>query len=106
MAQHVDVFVENNGIRLDPEELRMGKNNPKQVIQWEIRTANWTFPDNGIVVNWDPGKQFSGPAANGNRTKFMIHNENSDFESYKYIVTLAYGPTTISKDPTIINGKD
>lgn len=102
MAIHAEVTITNNVITAVPDPLPMGKPN-NQVIEWTIKTDNWTFPDDGIVINSDLNDQFSGGAATGNGKKYTLHNKNTDSNRYKYTVNVANGSTRLDLDPIIIN---
>lgn len=102
MAQHVEVTISNNAIAVNRDPIRMGKLK-NQVIEWTIKTAGWTFPDNGIVIDSDTDGQFSesGPIANGR--KYKLHNKNSNGKRYKYTVNVTRGGSALSLDPMIMN---
>lgn len=103
MAIHATVTIANSVISVVPDPLSMGKAN-NQVIEWNIQTNNWTFPDDGIVITSDPNGQFSGGGTTGNGNKYTLHNKNTDSNRYKYTVNVVNGATRLTLDPTIENG--
>lgn len=103
MAQHATVTITNNAITVVPDPLPMGKAD-NQVIEWTIKTDNWAFPDNGIVINSDPNGQFSGAGVTGNGKKYTVHDKNTDNNRYQYTVNVTDGTSPpLSLDPTIVN---
>ena len=102
MAIQATVTITNGAIAVAPDPLPAGKT-ANQVLEWTITTPGWTFPDNGIVVNSDPGGQFSNPGATGNGRKFTLHDKNTDSNRYKYTVNVTNGSQNLNQDPIIVN---
>ena len=74
------------------------------VIHWEIKTAGYIFPDDGIVVRDDTGNEFSGGHTAEHGIKFQLNDKNSFKKTYKYTVTVLKGSTRLTPlDPTIAN---
>jgi len=93
---------------VDPEHIKPGKG-PNVNIIWSIaspdKDADYTFPDDGIVIKSDPDGQFTriGPIAN--RKKYHVIDRNSDEIIYPYTVNIMNGTTRLAPfDPTIDNG--
>lgn len=75
------------------------------VIHWEIKTAGYTFPDDGILITDDAGNEFSGGHTAENGIKFQLNDKNSFRKTYKYTITVLKGSTRLTPlDPTIANG--
>lgn len=75
------------------------------VLHWEIKTAGYTFPDDGIVVGDDAGSEFSGGHTADHGTKFQINDKNSFSKTYKYTIKVLKGSIPLApRDPTIANG--
>lgn len=75
------------------------------VIHWEIKTAGYTFPDDGIVVVDDAGNEFSGGHTAEHGIKFHLNDKNSFSKTYKYTIKILKGSAPLPpRDPTIANG--
>jgi len=100
MATQANISITNNRISVSPDPLPVTGNNIN--IHWDIDTAGWTFPSNGIVIT-DPGDEFSDPEVQNNGKRFKWKDKNSSGGSYKYAINVTNGSTPLSLDPTIIN---
>src|SRR5512139_2929576 len=73
------------------------------VIQWELATAGYTFPANGITLKTGSDPDFSNghPASQG---KFYLLNDlNSRVGDHDYTIRVDGSPPVPPLDPTIRN---
>jgi hypothetical protein len=70
-------------------------------ITWQIISAGYTFPSNGIVIAGGEGEFDCHVEANGRR--FMCHDNHRKPGKYKYTVNLSGSPAVPPLDPWIDN---
>lgn len=100
MAIQATVSITNNVISVTPDPLPVRGSNVE--VHWDISTAGWTFPSNGIVIK-NPGSEFSDPEVKNNGNRFKWKDKNASVGTYKYAINVTNGTTPLSLDPTITN---
>ena len=88
-------------LSVDPDTIHVpGPNN----IEWTIKTAGFSFTNNGIVIN---GSGFTPrPGVTGNGKKFIVHDDHSQKGLIKYAVRVVRdsdGAVCKPLDPMISN---
>jgi hypothetical protein len=102
MAAPVTVTIQGNVVSVDQQHLQVRGQN--QQLQWNIQTAGWTFPQNGIAITPGNGtNQFRDPVIAQNGTRFILWDNNSSPGQFKYTVNVTNGQQTLSLDPYIVN---
>ena len=94
------VSVVNNEVVVNLSRLSMLGKGIDALIQWDLVTPGWTFPDNGIVIDDNLG-EFTRLHVVDEGRKFWCFDRNSDGKTYKYSVNVTNGQTTLTLDPTI-----
>jgi hypothetical protein len=97
----VEVTVTGDRVSVNVEDLKMGKQK-NVTIKWQLQTAGWTFPSDGIVVHDNDG-QFSNFKVNGGGRTFSCVDANTNTKDYKYDVRVTDGKRVLVLDPTIGN---
>lgn len=102
--REVNVSIVNNQIVPEPATLNMAGAGSDAVIQWNLTTAGWTFPADGIVIDNNNG-EFTQlrPIAGG--AKFLGVDANNNSTLYKYTINVTNGQQRLSEDPYIQNGQ-
>ena len=75
-------------------------NSPK--ITWQLISAGYTFPDNGIVFA-SGGSQFFECHVEANGRRFSCRDRNTDPGKFKYTVNITGSPSVAPLDPWIEN---
>jgi hypothetical protein len=102
MSSKVTVSVAGNVVSVDTDKLHMAGKGGNAPIEWEMTTAGWTFPSNGIVIEGNDG-QFTELQPHDQGRKFKCVDKNDDGRTYKYDVNVTDGKVTLTLDPTIEN---
>ncbi|MDQ2916778.1 MAG: hypothetical protein M3R40_06410 [Pseudomonadota bacterium] len=100
---HVVVTVTECQISLVPPDIDVYGHGHE--IHWDIATAGYTFPKDGIwIKDDDPKHEFDDPRRVANDTKFIWNDKNSFAQTYRYGVKVMKGATACAPlDPGIIN---
>jgi hypothetical protein len=91
------------GVSVNPDPLPVRGSND---IEWEFATANYSFPQNGIIIGSDPKGELDKPKLVSNGKKVTVHNKHRE-TNYKiyYAVNVMKddGTPCIPLDPWIYN---
>ena len=98
----IEVTVEGNVVRVSVEKLKMGKQKDA-TIKWKLKTDDWTFPEDGIVIVGGGDGQFSNFSVGDKGTTFSVVDANTNTKDYKYDIKVVKGSQTLVLDPVIAN---
>ena len=72
-----------DGISVDHERVVVRN---RQHIQWEIATTDYTFTDDGVKIDWNPGNEFDDPRPAGKN--FQWHDNYTIKDRFKYTINV------------------
>jgi hypothetical protein len=78
-----------DGIKADPDWLVVDSpdRTPKR-IEWDIGPADYAFANNGIVITWDPKREFDEPTRTANGKKFSLRDRHLTLDKFKYTINV------------------
>ena len=85
---------------VDSETVEVSRGNSPN-ITWQLISAGYTFPSNGIVFASGAGQFECHVEANGRR--FMCHNKHTKPGKYKYTINITGSPAVPPLDPFVDN---
>jgi hypothetical protein len=89
------------GASVDSETVQVTRGNSPN-ITWQMISAGYTFPSNGIVFT-SGASQFSECHVEANGRRFVCKDRNSESGKFKYTVNISGSPAVPPLDPWVVN---
>jgi hypothetical protein len=86
---------------VDSETVQVSRGNSPN-ITWQMISAGYTFPSNGIVFA-SGASQFSECHVEANGRRFTCKDRNTEAGKFKYTVNISGSPAVPPLDPWVVN---